>query len=142
MKKLLLLFISLMFFNSCNVGIGWDWENLTVIALTVLAIGIFINVLAFLFAGILWLFGMGSKKSKDNQNKEQNFKKGWVDEEVYKVVKKGSAHTLFTLSGERVGTLGISKKTRVSAYNDRKYIQAYINKNGKKIFRKTTKKVI
>ncbi len=41
-----------------------DWENLKVIAGTVLAIGVFIHVVSFLFSVILWLFRVGSKKLK------------------------------------------------------------------------------
>ena len=76
-------------------------------------------------------------RKKDEEVKiKYKGKIGWVEDEIYKVVEIGGAHTLFNLSGKRVGTLGVSKETRKKALEENKYIQGYINKSGKKIFRK------
>ena len=63
-------------------------------------------------------------------------KKGYVPNEVYKVEKFGNTFKLIDTSGVKVGTLGATTGVRKGAYNDGKAIQAYINKNGKKMYRK------
>ena len=81
------------------------------------------------------------QKNNERTKREKNLKNvGYVKGEVYKVVKKGNSYPLFKLNDERVGTLGASKTTREAAFNEGKLIQAYINKNGKKIYRKVDRK--
>ena len=63
-------------------------------------------------------------------------KKGYVPNEVYKVEKFGNTFKLIDTSGVKVGTLGATTGVRKGAYNDGKAVQAYINKNGKKMYKK------
>ena len=99
------------------------------------AIGVFFTLAKILYA----VFHKLVSNDKDDEVKK-DFKIGYVEGEVYKVVKKGNSYPLFKLNDERVGTLGASKTTREAAFNEGKLVQAYINKNGKKIYRKVDKK--
>jgi len=65
-----------------------------------------------------------------------DFKTGYVPNEVYKVETFGNTFKLIDTQGNKVGTLGATTSTRKGAYNEGKALQAYINKNGKKTFRK------
>jgi hypothetical protein len=66
----------------------------------------------------------------------QDFQIGFVPNEVYKVEQFGNSFKLIDTKGTKVGTLGVTTGTRKGAFNEGKALQAYINKNGKKTFRK------
>ena len=65
-----------------------------------------------------------------------DFMTGFVPNEVYKVEAFGNTFKLIDTNGTKVGTLGATTSTRKGAYQEGKALQAYINKNGKKTFRK------
>jgi MoxR-like ATPase len=65
-----------------------------------------------------------------------DFKTGFVPNEVYKVEQFGNSWKLIDTQGTKVGTMGATTLTRKGAFNDGKALHAYINKNGKKTFRK------
>ena len=65
-----------------------------------------------------------------------DFKIGYVPNEVYKVEAFGNTFKLIDTAGNKVGTLGATTGVRKSAYQQGMAVQAYINKNGKKSFRK------
>ena len=65
-----------------------------------------------------------------------DFKVGFVSNEVYKVEAFGNSFKLIDSKGTKVGTLGIGTGTRKSAYENGEALQAYIQKNGKKVYRK------
>jgi nitric oxide reductase NorQ protein len=65
-----------------------------------------------------------------------DFKTGFVPNEVYKVEQFGNSWKLIDTQGTKVGTLGVTTGTRKGAFNEGKALQAYINKNGQKVFRK------
>ena len=65
-----------------------------------------------------------------------DFKTGFVPNEVYKVEQFGNSWKLIDTQGTKVGTMGATTLTRKGAFNEGKALQAYINKNGKKTFRK------
>ena len=65
-----------------------------------------------------------------------DFKIGYVPNEVYKVEAFGNTFKLIDTAGNKVGTLGATTGLRKSAYQQGMAVQAYINKNGKKSFRK------
>ena len=65
-----------------------------------------------------------------------DLKVGYVPNEVYKVEQFGNTFKLIDTAGNKVGTLGATTGVRKSAFNEGKAIQAYINKNGKKTYRK------
>jgi len=67
--------------------------------------------------------------------------KGYVPNEVYKVEQFGNTFKLIDTMGTKVGTLGATTGVRKSAFNKGMAIQAYINKSGKKQFRKVDMKV-
>ena len=60
---------------------------------------------------------------------------GFVSNEVYKVEKFGNSFKMIDVAGNKVGTLGTSL-TRKQAYNESKAVQAYVDKSGKKTYRK------
>lgn len=60
---------------------------------------------------------------------------GLVSNEVYKVEKFGSTFKMIDTAGNKVGTLGTSL-TRKQAFEEGKAIQAYVDKSGKKTYRK------
>ncbi len=66
----------------------------------------------------------------------KEFKVGYVSTEVYKVEKFGNTFKLIDTQGVKVGTLGATTGVRKSAFNQGMAVQAYINKNGKKSYRK------
>ena len=66
----------------------------------------------------------------------KDFQTGFVKNEVYKVEQFGNSFKLIDTQGTKVGTLGVTTGTRKGAFNEGKALQAYINKNGKKTFRK------
>jgi len=66
----------------------------------------------------------------------KDFQIGFVKNEVYKVEQFGNSFKLIDTQGNKVGTLGVTTGTRKGAFNEGKALQAYINKNGKKVFRK------
>jgi nitric oxide reductase NorQ protein len=63
---------------------------------------------------------------------------GLVKNEVYKVEQFGNSFKLIDTQGNKVGTLGVTTGTRKGAFNEGKAVQAFIDKNGKKTFRKVT----
>ena len=65
-----------------------------------------------------------------------DFKIGYVPNEVYKVEAFGNTFKLIDTAGNKVGTLGATTSVRKTAYQQGMAVQAYINKNGKKSFRK------
>ena len=107
--------------------------------IAIFAMGVFITVAKILYAVFHKSFFTDKNDEVKNEVKK-DFKIGYVKGEVYKVIKKGNSYPLFKLNDERVGTLGASKTTREAAFNEGKLVQAYINKNGKKIYRKVDKK--
>ena len=66
----------------------------------------------------------------------QDFKIGPVKNEVYKVEAFGNSFKLIDSKGTKVGTMGIGTGTRKSAYEAGEALQAYVQKNGKKVYRK------
>ena len=66
----------------------------------------------------------------------KDFQIGFVKNEVYKVEQFGNSFKLIDTQGTKVGTMGVTTGTRKGAFNEGKALQAYINKNGKKVFRK------
>jgi MoxR-like ATPase len=60
---------------------------------------------------------------------------GLVPNEVYKVEKFGSSFKMIDTAGNKVGTLGTSL-TRKQAFEEGKAVQAYVDKSGKKTYRK------
>ena len=65
-----------------------------------------------------------------------DFKIGFVSNEVYKVEAFGNSFKLIDSKGTKVGTMGIGTGTRKSAYENGEALQAFIQKNGKKVYRK------
>ncbi len=61
---------------------------------------------------------------------------GYVSTEVYKVEMFGNTFKLIDTQGVKVGTLGATTSVRKSAFNQGMAVQAYVNKNGKKSYRK------
>ena len=66
----------------------------------------------------------------------KEIQKGYVPNEVYKVEQFGNTFKLIDTQGVKVGTLGATTGVRKGAFNEGKAVQAYINKNGKKSYRK------
>lgn len=66
----------------------------------------------------------------------KDLKIGFVQNEVYKVEKVGGSFHLFNTKGTDVGTLGVMPSVRKKAAKENNAIQAYINKSGKKIYRR------
>ena len=69
---------------------------------------------------------------------KKDFNFGLVANEVYKVEAFGNSFKLIDAKGNKVGTLGATTMTRKDAFNEGKAIQAFVNKNGKKTFRKVS----
>lgn len=65
-----------------------------------------------------------------------DFKIGFVSNEVYKVEAFGNSFKLIDSNGTKVGTMGIGTGTRKSAFEAGEALQAYVQKNGKKVYRK------
>ena len=62
--------------------------------------------------------------------------KGFIADEVYKVETIGNSRRLFDTEGRDVGTLGIGSWNRKEAYDRGQAMQAFMNSNGKKSYRK------
>jgi nitric oxide reductase NorQ protein len=69
---------------------------------------------------------------------KKDFNFGLVANEVYKVEAFGNSFKLIDVKGNKVGTLGATTMTRKDAFNEGKAVQAFVNKNGKKTFRKVS----
>ena len=67
-----------------------------------------------------------------------DFKIGPVKNEVYKVEAFGNSFKLIDSKGSKVGTMGIGTGTRKGAFNEGLALQAFVNKNGKKVYRKVS----
>jgi MoxR-like ATPase len=65
----------------------------------------------------------------------KDFTIGFVPNEVYKVEQFGNTFKLVDTQGNKMGAMGTTS-LRKSAFNEGKAIQSYINKNGKKTYRK------
>jgi hypothetical protein len=65
-----------------------------------------------------------------------DFKVGFVRNEVYKVEAFGNSFKLIDTKGNKVGTMGIGTGARKAAFEEAMALQAYVNKNGKKTYRK------
>jgi nitric oxide reductase NorQ protein len=61
---------------------------------------------------------------------------GFVSNEVYKVEQFGNTFKLIDIQGNKVGANGVSTSTRKGAFGEGKALQAFVNKSGKKTFRK------
>jgi nitric oxide reductase NorQ protein len=61
---------------------------------------------------------------------------GFVPTEVYKVEQFGNTFKLIDIQGNKVGTLGATTGLRKGAFSEGKALQAFVNKNGKKSYRK------
>jgi len=68
----------------------------------------------------------------------KDFKIGFVANEVYKVEQFGNSFKLIDSKGTKVGTMGIGTGTRKGAFNEGLALQAFVNKNGKKVYRKVS----
>jgi nitric oxide reductase NorQ protein len=66
----------------------------------------------------------------------KDFTSGFVSNEVFKVEAFGSTFKLIDTKGNKVGTLGIGTPTRKSAFHEGMALQAFVQKNGKKTYRK------
>ena len=65
-----------------------------------------------------------------------DFKAGFIPTEVYKVEAFGNSFKLIDTKGNKVGTLGIGTGNRKSAFEEGMALQAFLQKNGKKTYRK------
>jgi MoxR-like ATPase len=70
----------------------------------------------------------------------KDFTIGFVPNEVYKVEQFGNTFKLVDTQGNKMGAMGTTS-LRKSAFNEGKAIQSYINKNGKKTYRKVDMEV-
>jgi nitric oxide reductase NorQ protein len=66
----------------------------------------------------------------------KDLKIGFVGNEVYKVEAFGNSFKLIDTKGQKVGTMGIGTGTRKDAFEQGLALQAFVQKNGKKVFRK------
>ena len=66
----------------------------------------------------------------------KDLKIGFVGNEVYKVETFGNSFKLIDANNQKVGTMGIGTGTRKDAYEQGLALQAFIQKNGKKVYRK------
>jgi MoxR-like ATPase len=66
----------------------------------------------------------------------RDLQSGFVANEVYKVEQFGNTFKLIDIQGNKVGTNGVSTSTRKGAFGEGKALQAFVNKSGKKTFRK------
>jgi hypothetical protein len=71
-----------------------------------------------------------------NPSKMTDFKTGFVPTEVYKVEMFGNTFKLIDTKGNKVGTLGVNTLSRKEAYEKGMALQAFVNANGKKTYRK------
>jgi len=61
---------------------------------------------------------------------------GFISNEVYKPEQFGNSVKLIDSNGNKVGTMGVSIGTRKQAIKEGSAIQAFMNKNGKKTYRR------
>jgi MoxR-like ATPase len=66
----------------------------------------------------------------------KDFTIGLVPNEVYKVEQFGNSFKLIDTQGTKVGTMGVTTGTRKKAFSNGEALQAYINKTGKKTYRR------
>ena len=66
----------------------------------------------------------------------KDFTPGLIATEVFKVEAYGNTFKLIDTKGNKVGTLGIGTPTRKSAFEEGMALQAFVQKNGKKTYRK------
>jgi nitric oxide reductase NorQ protein len=66
----------------------------------------------------------------------KDFTPGFIPTEVFKVEAFGSTFKLIDTKGNKVGTLGIGTPTRKSAFEEGMALQTFVQKNGKKTYRK------
>ena len=71
-----------------------------------------------------------------NPSKMTDFKTGFIPTEVYKVEMFGNTFKLIDTKGNKVGTLGVNTLSRKEAYEKGMALQAFVNANGKKTYRK------
>lgn len=67
---------------------------------------------------------------------KNDFIPGLIPTEVFKVETFGSTFKLIDTKGNKVGTLGIGTPTRKTAFEEGMALQAFVQKNGKKTYRK------
>lgn len=67
---------------------------------------------------------------------KNDFIPGLIPTEVFKVETFGSTFKLIDTKGNKVGTLGIGTLTRKTAFEEGMALQAFVQKNGKKTYRK------
>jgi len=68
--------------------------------------------------------------------KNKDFTTGLVPNEVYKIEQFGNSFKLIDTDGTKIGTMGITTGTRKKAFQNGEALQAYINKTGKKTYRR------
>ena len=68
--------------------------------------------------------------------KNKDFTTGLVSNEVYKVEQFGNSFKLIDTDGTKLGTMGVMTGTRKKAFQNGEALQAYVNKNGKKSYRR------
>jgi len=66
----------------------------------------------------------------------RDLQSGFIANEVYKVEQFGNTFKLIDIQGNKVGANGVSTSTRKGAFGEGKALQAFVNKSGKKTFRK------
>jgi nitric oxide reductase NorQ protein len=71
-----------------------------------------------------------------NPSKMTDFKTGFIPTEVFKVEMFGNTFKLIDTKGNKVGTLGVNTLSRKEAYEKGMALQAFVNANGKKTYRK------
>ena len=68
--------------------------------------------------------------------KNKDFTTGLVSNEVYKVEQFGNSFKLIDTDGTKLGTMGVMTSTRKKAFQNGEALQAYVNKSGKKSYRR------
>jgi hypothetical protein len=71
-----------------------------------------------------------------NPSKMTDYKTGFIPTEVFKVEMFGNTFKLIDTKGNKVGTLGVNTLSRKEAYEKGMALQAFVNANGKKTYRK------
>jgi hypothetical protein len=74
--------------------------------------------------------------NKNPKVMNNDLKSGFLPTEVYKVEAFGNSFKLIDAKGNKVGTLGIGTGNRKSAFEEGMALQAFLQKNGKKTYRK------
>jgi MoxR-like ATPase len=70
-----------------------------------------------------------------------DFQIGFQPNEVYKVEKISGSYQLVSPKGQNMGTLGINSGNRSTVYSDGQALQAFVMKNGKKVYKKVNMSV-